>query len=55
MPKINIKKYSRSNVDTTQTESEIPEQLDNNIIVKRRGRPKKEQIQQEEPIYEAPQ
>ena len=56
MPKINIKKYSRSNVDTTQTESEIPEQLDNNIIVKRRGRPKKDQIQQqEEPIYEAPQ
>ena len=31
MPKINIKKYSRSNVDTTQTESEIPDQLDNNI------------------------
>ncbi len=56
MPKINIKKYSRSNVDTTQTESEIPEQLDNNIIVKRRGRPKKDQIQQqEEPIYEPPQ
>jgi len=55
MPKVNIKKYSRSNVDTTQTESEIPEQMDNNIIVKRRGRPKKEQIQEEEPIYEAPQ
>ncbi len=51
MPKVNIKKYSRSNVDTTQTESEIPEQIDNNIIVKRRGRPKKEQIQQE-PSYE---
>ena len=58
MPKINIKKYSRSNVDTTQTESEIPEEIDNNIIVKKRGRPKKEQIQQEttqEPLYEAPQ
>jgi hypothetical protein len=58
MPKINIKKYSRSNVDTTETESEIPEQMDNNIIVKKRGRPKKEQIQQEiiqEPSYEAPQ
>ena len=54
MPKVNIKKYSRSNVDTTQTESEIPEQIDNNIIVKRRGRPKKEQIQQE-PSYEPPQ
>jgi hypothetical protein len=54
MPKINIKKYSRSNVDTTQTESEIPEQMDNNIIVKKRGRPKKEQIQQE-PIYEEPE
>ena len=54
MPKVNIKKYSRSNVDTTQTESEIPEQMDNNIIVKRRGRPKKEQIQQE-PSYEPPQ
>ena len=57
MPKINIKKYSRSNVETTETESEIPEQMDNNIIVKRRGRPKKEPIQQEEPstAYEPPQ
>jgi hypothetical protein len=58
MPKINIKKYSRSNVETTETESEIPEQLDNNIIVKKRGRPKKEQIQQEttqETIHEEPE
>ena len=39
MPRINIKKYSRSNVDTPQTESEIPEETDNNIIVKKRGRP----------------
>ena len=54
MPKVNIETYSRSNIDTTQTESEIPEQMDNNIIVKRRGRPKQEQIQQEEPTYEPP-
>ena len=54
MPKINIKKYSRSNVETTQTESEMPEEMDNNIIVKRRGRPKKTTIEQETP-YEAPQ
>ena len=50
MPKINIKKYSRSNVDTTQTESEIPEQLDNNIIVKRRGRPKKNKYNKKNPF-----
>ena len=57
MPKININKYSRSNVETTETESEIPEQMDNNIIVKRRGRPKKEPIQQEKPstAYKPPQ
>jgi hypothetical protein len=34
MPRINIKKYSRSNIDTPQTESEIPEEIDNNIFVK---------------------
>ena len=52
MPKINIKKYSRSNIDTTQTESEIPEEIDNNIIVKKRGRPKKATPEYETPIVE---
>ena len=50
MPRINIKKYSRSNVDTPQTESEIPEETDNNIIVKKRGRPKKATPEYETPI-----
>jgi hypothetical protein len=52
MPRINIKKYSRSNIDTTQTESEIPEEIDNNIIVKKRGRPKKATPEYETPIVE---
>jgi hypothetical protein len=52
MPKINIKKYSRSNIDTSQTESEIPEEIDNNIIVKKRGRPKKATPEYETPIVE---
>jgi len=52
MPKINIKKYSRSNIDTTQTESEIPEEIDNNIIVKKRGRPKKATPEYDTPIME---
>jgi hypothetical protein len=58
MPKINIKKYSRSNVETTQTESEMPEEIDNNIIIKKRGRPKKTTIEPEttqEIPYEPPQ
>ena len=52
MPRINIKKYSRSNIDTTQTESEIPEEIDNNIIVIKRGRPKKATPEYETPIVE---
>ena len=52
MPRINIKKYSRSNIDTPQTESEIPEEIDNNIIVKKRGRPKKATPEYETPIVE---
>jgi len=52
MPRINIKKYSRSNIDTPQTESEIPEEIDNNIFVKKRGRPKKATPEYETPIIE---
>ncbi len=52
MPRINIKKHSRSNIDTTQTESEIPEEIDNNIIVKKRGRPKKATPEYDTPIME---